>query len=172
MTNGPSKSDTPLVAAVPPPTASTTTITHPLPSEISAQTSALLSGLIARRQASSTSCSPALPPAPSLSSRRKLGRASSGSLLASVGPASPYVEDSDGGMSAVEELVPSQQVLYDVPGAEEHRAFMAKHLGKAAVEGGGRGRVKGLANVRDIASAAEKGIGSRVRGRHREAGFK
>lgn len=76
----------------------------------------------------------------------------------------------------MEEMIPSQQVLYDVPGAEEHRRFLERHLGKKAeVQGKGR-RVRGLENVRDIASFKEMekgvGIGGRVRGRHREAGFR
>lgn len=110
---------------------------------------------------------------------RKLGRATSGTgatasftrptnleIADSVDAGTPFTEDGSMGRTDQPPL-PSQQLTYDAPGAEEHRRLMSKKMGTIFTDEGGT-RVQSIGVVRD-ADASATGVGERVRGRHRDA---
>lgn len=110
---------------------------------------------------------------------RKLGRAASGTgATASIVRPTPLetADSMDGATPLTEEdtlsrslqpPLPSQQLTYDAPGAEEHRRLMSKKMGTTFTDEGGT-RVQSIGVVRD-ADASFSGVGERVRGRHRDA---
>ena len=142
-----------------------------------------MSEIIARRQTASHSSNDIMHPR--RRKDRKLGRAPSGSngaiaftrptgleIADSVDTASPMTEDGTmAGSSLHQAPMPSQQLSYDAPGAEEHRRLMSKKMGMKFVEENTGRRVESLGLVKD-AEVIRSGVGDRVRGRHRDVNTK
>lgn len=103
---------------------------------------------------------------------QKLGRAPSGANSASLlNQPRLEVADSDNTAPPLDDTatlapLPSQQLLYEDPGAEELRRRMNKRLGSEFVDDEGIGtRVERLGVVKDADAKVDTGVGQRVRGR-------
>ena len=109
---------------------------------------------------------------------RKLGRAPSGNngdssftrptrleIEDSVDTASPLTLDASGERIPL----PSQQLSYDAPGDEEHRRLMSRKLGTTFEDESIGKRIGAIGTVKDAELIGKRsGVGSRVRGRHRD----
>lgn len=65
--------------------------------------------------------------------------------------------------------VPSQQVTYETPEAQEYRAKMSKKMGTRLMDDSIGTRVESPGLVRDVDENGSTGVGGRVRGRQRTA---
>lgn len=72
-------------------------------------------------------------------------------------------------MMEVEAPVPSQQVTYETPEAQEYRAKMSKKMGTRLMDDSMGTRVESPGLVRDVEASETAGVGGRVRGRQRTA---
>ena len=108
---------------------------------------------------------------------KKLGRApsysSNSSTSVSFRQQHPSMDTSNPGQLASmvegEAPLPSQQVTYEMPEAQEYRAKMSKKMGTRLMDDSMGTRVESPGLVRDVEASETSGVGGRVRGRQRTA---
>lgn len=107
---------------------------------------------------------------------KRLGRAPSMTSNSSTSMSFPRTASMDivdmaapTNLAEVEVPVPSQQLTYETPDAQEYRMKMSKKMGTLLKDDSIGTRVESPGLVRDVDTSGSTGVGSRVRGRNRSA---